>query len=69
MASFKALESESLRDLVKNSEVVHPNVDKRIHKYKLNNKAAKAKIVQGAKRCPFEVKHNSSSSKTKCHLV
>ena len=62
MASFKALESESLRDLVKNSEVVHPNVDKRIHKYKLNDKAAKAKIVQGAKRCPFEVKHNSSSS-------
>ena len=62
MAGLKALRSKSLKDLVKHSEIVNPNVDRRTHKYKLNDKATKAKIVKGAKRCPFEVVNSLSSS-------
>ena len=63
MASFKAIESESLTDLVKNSDIEEHNVDKnRVHKYKLNDKAAKAKLVKGAKREPFDVIKNVGSS-------
>ena len=62
MAGYKAIESESLQDLVINSDIVHANVDKRTHNYKLNDKAAKAKIVKGAKRCPFEVVNKPCSS-------
>ena len=63
MASFKAIYSESLTDLVKNSDVVEHNVDiQRVHKYKLNDKAAKGKLVKGAKREPFEVIKKSLSS-------
>ena len=63
MASFKAIEAESLKDLVKNSDNVHPNVEKnRFHQYKLNDKAAKGKLVKGAKRSPFDVIHKSLSS-------
>ena len=62
MAGYKAIQSESLKDLVIKSDTVHPNIDKRMHKYKLNDKATKAKIVKGAKRCPFEVVDKSLSS-------
>ena len=54
MAGLKALESESLKDLLINSDIVSPDVDRRTHKYKLNDKATKAKILKGAKRCPFQ---------------
>ena len=61
MAGLKALESESLKDLLINSDIVSPDVDRRTHKYKLNDKATKAKILKGAKRCPFEVVNSLSS--------
>ena len=63
MASFKAIAAESLKDLVKNSDVVKPDIDdNRVHKYKLNDKATKGKLVKGAKRDPFAVIENSLSS-------
>ena len=62
MACFKAIKYESLNELVKKSDIVQPDVDNRVHKYKLNDKAAKAKLVQGAKRSPFDVVKSSSSS-------
>ena len=63
MASFKAIKAESLKDLVKDSDNVHSNVDSnRIHQYRLNDKAVKAKLVKGAKRSPMDVVHKSLSS-------
>ena len=70
MASFKAIYSESLTDLVKNSDVVEHNVDSQsVHKYKLNDKAAKGKLIKGAKREPFEVIKKSLSSNLDFSLV
>ena len=63
MASFGAIASESLSDLVSNSGSVEPDVDiNRVHSYKLNDKAVKGKLTKGAKREPFEVIKNNGSS-------
>ena len=63
MASFRAILSESLSDLVTNSGSVELDVDEnRVHSYKLNDKAAKNKLTKGAKREPFDVIKNSISS-------
>ena len=63
MASFRAIASESLSDLVSNSGSVEPDVDtNRVHSYKLNDKAVKGKLTKGAKREPFEVIKNTGSS-------
>ena len=60
MASFKAIAAESLKDLVKNSDVVKPDMDdNRVHRYILNDKATKEKLVKGAKRDPFDFIKNS----------
>ena len=49
-------------DLVKQSDIVQPIIEDRVHQYKLNDKAAKAKLVKGAKRSPFDVVKKSLSS-------
>ena len=49
-------------NLVKDTEAVKRGEKKRVFEYKLDDKAAKAKMVKGAKRIPFEVAANSSSS-------
>ena len=47
--------------MVKDSEVIEYNDVKRNFKYRLNDKIAKAKMMKGAKRVPYNVEYNSSS--------
>ena len=49
-------------DLVNASEISKPCDSKRKFEYNLNEKAAKAKFIKNAKRSPFEVVTNSTSS-------
>ena len=62
MASLKALECDNIMSLVNDSELDKFNDVKRTFEYKLNDKAAKAKLVKGAKRVPFDIFENSTSS-------
>ena len=57
-----AIEFTSVEGLVKDSEVVVMRDEDRKFEYKLNDKAAKGKLIKGGKRIPFEVVENSSSS-------
>ena len=65
MSTMKALDFKSVQELIKDSEVVIPNEKKRSFEYNLNDKAAKSKLLKGAKRKPFEIKENTAS----CNLV
>ena len=49
-------------DLVKDSEIAKQTDVKRTFEYNLSDKAAKAKLIKGARRKPFDVVENSSSS-------
>ena len=62
MSSEIALEMKSIQELVEDSEVAIPTEIKRSFEYNLNAKAAKSKLLKGAKRVPFEIVHNSTSS-------
>ena len=53
---------DAIIDLVKDSEIEKPSDVKRKFEYNLNEKAAKAKLLKNAKRVPFEVVSNSTSS-------
>ena len=57
-----AIEFTSVECLVKDSEVLVTREEARKFEYKLNDKAAKGKLIKGGKRIPFEVVGNSSSS-------
>ena len=57
-----AIEATSMKEFVKDSEVMQSKEKSRRFEYELNDKAAKAKLVKGAKRLPFEVVDKSSSS-------
>ena len=59
MANIKELE---VVDLVKDSELEKHIDGKRHFEFKLNDKAAKTKLVKGAKRKHFDIVANSSSS-------
>ena len=50
-----AIECLSVADLVKDSEVINYSEKKRTFDYDLNEKAAKAKLLKGARRISFEV--------------
>ena len=56
------IEMTSVENLVKDSETVTCRDTPRKFEYKMNDKAAKGKLLKGAKRNPFEVVENSSSS-------
>jgi hypothetical protein len=56
------IEIKSVEDLVKDSVIVNCTDTARKFEYKMNDKAAKGKLLKGAKRNPFEVVENSSSS-------
>jgi hypothetical protein len=58
---FKDIEFECLDDIVKDSEVACPSDEERIFKYNLDDKNAKAKLLKGAKRIPFELVKKSVS--------
>ena len=59
----KAIEmTSSIEDMIKDSEVIICIDKRRTFKYELNDKAAKAKLIKGAKRIPFEIVEKSASS-------
>ena len=62
MADMKALKSENIIDLVKDSEIKSPSEVKRTFEYNLNDKSAKAKLLKGARRIPFDIVHKTASS-------
>ena len=49
-------------EFVKDSEIAKPSEVKRTFEYNLSDKAAKAKLIKGAKRIPFDIVEHSSSS-------
>ena len=57
-----AIEISSVDDLVKDSEIVNYKDTVRKFEFQLDEKAAKAKLVKNAKKIPFEIVENSSSS-------
>ena len=59
---MKAIKAEGIIDLIQDSETRRPIEGKRTFEYNLNEKAAKNKLIKGAKRIPFEVVENSLSS-------
>ena len=61
----KAIEMTSVENFVKDSELVKAKDTVRAFDYKLDEKAAKGKLIKGAKRGSFEIVKNSSS----CNLV
>ena len=54
--------SQAIIDIVKDSEINHQSEVQRSFVYDLSDKAAKAKLVKGAKRIPFEIIEHSTSS-------
>ena len=58
----KPIEFLSIDEVVKESEVIAYCEKKRTFEYNLNEKAAKAKLLKGAKRIPFEIVKNIGSS-------
>ena len=61
MSSNKALESEVITDLVKDSELEPQGEESRTFVYNMSDKAAKNKLIKGAKRPPFEMVENTAS--------
>ena len=57
-----ATEFSSVEAMVEDTEVVLIKDSKRSFDYNLNNKAAKSKLIKGAKREVFEIVENSSSA-------
>ena len=55
-------ESAPIEEHVKNINLYKPSEGTRAFEYLLNEKSAKAKLIKGAKRIPFDVEDNSSSS-------
>ena len=62
---IKNIETCTVDSVIKDSELDEHKGTSRNFSYKLNDKTAKRKLIQGAKRVPFDVKHNSSS----CNLI
>ena len=58
-----ATEFSSVEAMVEDTEVVLIKDSKRSFDYNLNNKAAKSKLIKGAKREVFEIVENSSSGR------
>ena len=57
-----AIEFSSIENMVEDTEVALNKDTKRVFDYNLNDKAAKAKLLKGAKREAFDVVENSSSA-------
>ena len=62
MSAAKALEMQGIQELVEESEQVKPIDKKRTFEYNLDDKSTKSKLLKGAKRVPFEIIENSTSS-------
>jgi hypothetical protein len=60
-----SIEMNSIEDIVDASEIMKTSENRRTFEYNLNDKAAKAKLLKGAKREAFEVVKNQTS----CNLV
>ena len=57
----KPIEYDGVEDLVRDSETEAFPGENRSFKYELNHKQAKAKLIKGAKRGPFEIEKKSCS--------
>ena len=64
-ANLLSLEMEGIANLVNDSELLKSSENRRTFEYNLNDKAAKAKLLKGAKREVFEIVENQTS----CNLV
>ena len=62
LTSMNKSELKSIDHLLKETEIVRRGEKARVFNYKLDDKAAKGKLVKGARRIPFEVAANSTSS-------
>ena len=62
MSAFKAIEMKSIQEIVDASELAKSSENKRSFEYNLDDKTAKAKLVKGGKRIPFDLVQNSTSS-------
>ena len=58
----KAIEMTSVEHIVTDSELIKSKDNVREFDFKLDEKAAKGKLIKGAKRIPFEIVKNTSSS-------
>ena len=61
----KTIEMISVDSVVRDSELVKHIDVPRVFDYKMDEKAAKGKLIKGAKRASFEIVRNSSS----CNLI
>ena len=52
----------TIEEQVQNSDIKEPSNGSRTFEYELSDKASKAKIIKGAKRIPFTMKENTSST-------
>ena len=57
-----SIEYNSVEEVVKNSEIALNGEKQRFFQYELNQKQAKAKLIKGAKRIPFEIENKSCST-------
>ena len=55
-------ETVTMEDHIKNSDIFKNSDNARVFKYELNEKATKSKLIKGAKKNPFEVEENSTTS-------
>ena len=60
MSNFS--EYKSVEEVVENSEIALKGEKQRFFQYELNQKQAKAKLIKGAKRVPFEIENKSCST-------
>ena len=58
----KSIEMDGIKDIVEQSEIMKTEESRRTFQYNLNDKAAKSKLLKGAKRDSFEVVKNQTSS-------
>ena len=65
MSCTKSIEMKNVDDIVHDSEIMTISENRRTFEYNLDDKAAKAKLLKGAKRDHFEVVSNQTS----CNLV
>jgi hypothetical protein len=62
MTGIKQIDMNCIEDIVNDSEVMKSSENRRTFEYNLNDKAAKGKLLKGAKRDSLEVVKNQTST-------
>ena len=65
MVGIKPIEMQSIEEVVNDSETMRIPEGRRNFQYNMNDKAAKAKLIKGAKREAFDIVRNQTS----CNLI